>query len=373
MPNGHATDADIAGIPSWVPRAALNYLAHTEAGTSIRALARRAGCHASTVSRQVRACEARRDDLLVDEALRRLGRVVRTDVGKGFSSKETPMAPQDDRTSPDTEPTLSEARLNAEALRILRRLAESGAVLAVAAEMDKAVVIRELPGGTSSRTAVVDREIAEAMALNDWIACGAPGRVSRYRMTGAGRVMLGKLLAGAENQALGFAEAPAGFDGAVPAESDEGPRRRIRYGAADSPLVLLARRRDRDGQHFLTPELVRAGERLREDFEMAQLGPRLGQNWDAFLTGAGDAGAGRADPVTGGAGAARARVLGALRDLGPGLGDVVLRCCCFLEGLETAEKKMGWSARSGKIVLRIALQRLKRHYDSLGDAGQMLG
>ena len=52
----------------------------------------------------------------------------------------------------------------------------------------------------------------------------------------------------------------------------------------------------------------------------------------------------------------------ALTDLGPGLGDVVLRCCCHLEGLEAAERRMGWSARSGKIVLRIALQRIAKHY-----------
>ncbi len=64
---------------------------------------------------------------------------------------------------------------------------------------------------------------------------------------------------------------------------------------------------------------------------------------------------------------------GALRELGPGLGDVALRCCCYLEGLERAEKRMGWSARSGKIVLRIALQRLKRHYEELGDAGGLIG
>jgi ribosomal protein L15E len=53
----------------------------------------------------------------------------------------------------------------------------------------------------------------------------------------------------------------------------------------------------------------------------------------------------------------------ALRDLGPGLGDVVLRVCCLHEGIEATERRLGWSARSGKIVLRIALTRLKRHYD----------
>ena len=51
---------------------------------------------------------------------------------------------------------------------------------------------------------------------------------------------------------------------------------------------------------------------------------------------------------------ARDRVALALRDLGPGLGDVALRVCCFLEGIEAAERRMGWAARSGKIVLRIA-------------------
>ena len=48
--------------------------------------------------------------------------------------------------------------------------------------------------------------------------------------------------------------------------------------------------------------------------------------------------------------------------LGPGLSDVVFRVCCFLEGLETVEKRLGWSARSGKVVLKIALERLAAHY-----------
>ena len=35
---------------------------------------------------------------------------------------------------------------------------------------------------------------------------------------------------------------------------------------------------------------------------------------------------------------------------------------------------MGWAARSGKIVLRIALIRLRRHYDdTYGRAGPLIG
>ena len=57
-------------MPDWVPDGARRYLAHVEAGRSIRSLAREAGCHASTVLRQVRRYETRRDDLLIDLALR---------------------------------------------------------------------------------------------------------------------------------------------------------------------------------------------------------------------------------------------------------------------------------------------------------------
>ncbi len=71
--------------------------------------------------------------------------------------------------------------------------------------------------------------------------------------------------------------------------------------------------------------------------------------------------------------AARDRVAAALTDMGPGLSEVALRCCCHLEGLEAAERRLGWSARSGKIVLRIALQRLKRHYETTGSSDRMIG
>lgn len=377
-------------LPEWVPEGAKRYLAHTEAGQPIRDLARGAGCHASTVLRQIRRVEMRRDDPLVDAALTALAEAhypsahTRAGLrrGAGSSPKDMPQM-KTPASFPDAAPDTE--MLDSEAVRILRRLCDSGAVLAVAEDMPKAVVVRDDGAGAGARTAVVDCSIAQAMALKGWIACDNPGRISRYHITAAGRAALNRMLAKAENRAraasdTGFAEAQAPFAAGSGTRSGEAGHcdgddrsRRVRYTQVESPLILLARRRDRDGQPFLDDTLVQAGERLREDFELAQMGPRVAQNWDRFLTG-GDRGGVAAD---GGVGsrpsAARDRVARALSDLGPGLSDVVLRCCCHLEGLEQAERRMGWSARSGKIVLRIALQRLRRHYDSLSGSDRMIG
>lgn len=131
---------------------------------------------------------------------------------------------------------------------------------------------------------------------------------------------------------------------------------------AESPLALLARRKGSDGRSFLSDEEVMAGERLRDDFEKAHMGPRLSQNWERFMTAGVRGGITPTDSIRPGPEAARSRVTGALSALGPGLSDVVLRCCCMLEGLEATERRLGWSARSGKVVLKIALGRLAQHY-----------
>lgn len=346
-------------IPDWVPEAVQAYLAHTSAGCSLRALAKQVGRHPSTLLRQVRRVENLRDDQLVDSALRRLATgfphtATATDV-----NKDMPM------TAQTTIP--SDAKIEREARRILRRLAEPGACLALADGMENAVVVRDAADGQTVRTAVVERPVAEAMALRDWIVKSGGGKVLRYRITPAGRGALKRLLAQEESRRVGnpgseFGEQHREYD--YREVSEDGRRRRVRFNLAESPLLTLARRRDKDGVPFLSEDLVAAGERLREDFELAQMGTRVAQNWERFLTGGGDrggfdAGTGPASGPTD----ARQRVQEALADLGPGLGDVAVRCCCFLEGLETAEKRMGWSARSGKIVLRIALQRLRQHYE----------
>jgi len=355
---------------TWIPKSAIHYLEHTVTGQSLREIARATGCHASTVMRRVRRCENLRDDPLVDGALDRLG-ARRPHIADAPFQSEGPLnmtANNAARITAEDDPQMA-----GKALRALRRMAESGAVMAVAKDMEKAVVVRDLPGGASTPTTVVDREVAEVLALNEWISGEAFGRVARYRITGMGRSALKRLIAEIDGQ--GMAEDAQPFAAQHRDMTGDSGAHRSRYNLAESPLAALARRRDKSGQPFLPDDLVAVGERLREDFELSQMGPRVAQNWESFLTGpAASRSTAQGDTRSDSAEAARARVRDALSDLGPGLGDVALRCCCFLEGIETTEKKMGWSARSGKIVLRIALQRLKRHYeDRHGKFGPMIG
>jgi hypothetical protein len=337
-----------SGLPAWLPEAARHYLHHTADGQPIRALARQAQVHASTVLRQVRRLEALRDDPLIDEALRLLSAQGRTG------------------SLPATE------MLETEAARVLRRLVEPGAVLAVAREMETAVIVRDDGQGGTQRIGTVARSVAQAMALSDWMASDDPqARVIRYRITAAGRNELRRLTTTGSRR--GMDEAPTRFRGAAEEDDHEGDDRirHMRSILGESPLATLARRRDREGAVFLSRELVAAGERLREDFEIAQAGSRTTQDWARFLTGPIDLGHPSRDQ---GSSAAADRLARALADLGPGLGDVALRFCCQLEGLESIESRMGWAARSGKIVLRIALQRLARHYaQTLGQFGPMIG
>ncbi|MDO5706352.1 MAG: DUF6456 domain-containing protein, partial [Paracoccus sp. (in: a-proteobacteria)] len=336
---GHHPDAAEDRRSADLPDDARLYLRHVEKGESIRSLARELGCHASTILRRIRKFEARRDDPLIDRALDR-----GTDGAR-----------------------LDEEQI----LRALRRLAEPGALLAVAEGMDKAIVTRD-----GIRTAIIQRHLAESMALNGWVAQIGSGRIMSYAIVPAGREALRSMMNRAPGRALPrgddfhdaepVGDAPEGDIGPEAAQRhriweertirdpDDDRRRRARVNIAESPLLVLARRRDNEGRPFLTPGQVAAGERLREDFELAQMGPRVTQNWDRFMTSGIDVSR-SAGGYRGGSDSARDRVATALRDLGPGMGDIVLRVCCFLEGIELTERRLGWSARSGKIVLRLAL------------------
>ncbi len=387
---GCAPGPDQGPVPGWLPEHAAAYLAHVAGGATLRAIARAKGCSASTVMRQVRKVEAWRDDPLIDEALERLARG-RQATGAGTITSEEHAMTQQTAKAQSALGDESEARIEREARRILRRLCEKGAFLAVAPTMEKAVVLREVAPGRQNRIAVVEREVAHAFALKEWIACDRAGKIACYAITAVGRAALKRLLTEERMArgpqpvaAAGFAEAPSAFQAPFQEQhrffaerevmAEDGSSRRLRFNLAESPLSVLGRKRDRDGVAYLTPDLVEAGERLREDFELAQMGPRVAQNWERFLT----AGGGRGQMQPGRSGAegpqdARIRVAKAMEALGPGLSDIVFRICCFLEGLETAEKRLGWSARSGKVVLKIALERLAQHYGIGGGIGAGAG
>lgn len=142
----------------------------------------------------------------------------------------------------------------------------------------------------------------------------------------------------------------------------EGRKRKVRLNAAESPLNWLAQRKDRAGKPFLAPEQVEAGERLRRDFTSAGMTPRMTPGYDGVPISAGGSrvflGLNPAEAQL----SARKRFVQALGSVGPELSDVLLRVCCFLEGIGEAERQLDWPARSGKIVLRIALDRLAFHY-----------
>ena len=140
MTKMHAAAEAIRALPKWVPPAARHYLAHTENGLSIRELARNAGVHASTILRQVRRFETRRDDPLVDDALRRLGAAGAPPGAADIPEEVAPM-----NGGFESCPVPSEETIHREAARVLRRMTEPGACLAIAKDMEKAVVVRGRP------------------------------------------------------------------------------------------------------------------------------------------------------------------------------------------------------------------------------------
>lgn len=143
--------------------------------------------------------------------------------------------------------------------------------------------------------------------------------------------------------------------------TEEGPRqgvgprvrrRSVTVNLAESPLSWLHAR------GHLDDRLFDAGERLRSDYERAQLPPSITMRWDpvrARTTGDGLTPSERQL-------AARQRFDGAMAEAGKGLQDVLWRVVCACESLPAAEKSLDWPARSGKLVLRLALDRVADFY-----------
>lgn len=134
------------------------------------------------------------------------------------------------------------------------------------------------------------------------------------------------------------------------------PRSRSRSATvnlAESPLTWLHARGHISDRQF------DAGERLRADWERAQLAPSITMRWDPVRVSGGGGGNLTASERQA---AARERFHAAVDHAGADLADVLWRVVCAGEGLPDAERALGWPARSGKLVLRIALDRLAGFY-----------
>lgn len=129
-------------------------------------------------------------------------------------------------------------------------------------------------------------------------------------------------------------------------------RLRVTVNLAESPLAWLVRR-----GHVCAAQFE-AGERLRGDFMRAGQAQRITMRWDAAPP---SPNSGAPDPSTSQI-AARQRFDAAVAAAGPGHADVLWHVVCLGEGLETAERAMGWPSRAGKLVLALALDRLVAHY-----------
>lgn len=136
--------------------------------------------------------------------------------------------------------------------------------------------------------------------------------------------------------------------------------RTVKVNLAESPLSWLHAR-----GHLSDRQLL-AGEKLRYDYEAANIGPRITMTWDAAPIGR----TRRASPAIIESServlSAKDRFDGAIALLGNDLADIAWRVICAGEGVSIAERAMGWPTRSGKLVLRIALDRLAGFYRIAG-------
>jgi len=129
--------------------------------------------------------------------------------------------------------------------------------------------------------------------------------------------------------------------------------RSVTVNLTESPLRWLHARGHLDDRQF------GAGELLRADWERAQLSPGVTMRWDPVrVQGGGERGLDTTERQI----AAKARFDGAVAAAGPGLSDVLWRVVCAGEALLAAERALAWPARSGKLVLKFALDRVADFY-----------
>ncbi|WOE74278.1 DUF6456 domain-containing protein [Alterisphingorhabdus coralli] len=130
---------------------------------------------------------------------------------------------------------------------------------------------------------------------------------------------------------------------------------------AESPVSWLYARGHLSRRQF------DAGEALRNDWERAQFDGMTTMNWSAMIDSGQRRGPAEHLEPSEYAMAARRRFEEALAAAGRDMNDLCWRVVCACESIPTVEKDLGWPARSGKLVLRMALDRVADYYRIAGE------
>ncbi len=246
-------------------------------------------------------------------------------------------------------------------LALLRALARPGA-LAAWSGTGAGRVLTMPPLASGGGCASVPAGVVED-SISAGLLASQAGAQDEVTITPAGRAWLRRQLASDDPFLTQHRELRAIARAAKSGGPAEGP---LRVNDAESPLSWLRQRKDRDGAPILDDKQYEAGERLRQDYTFAALGPRVTANWSSMAPAdrqrraSAPAGAMRDDVI-----AAKSRVARAIAATGPELGRMLMDVCCLLKGIEAAEAGQGLPRRSGKVVLQLALTALARHYGLL--------
>ncbi|MGK2740266.1 DUF6456 domain-containing protein [Tepidicaulis sp. LMO-SS28] len=254
---------------------------------------------------------------------------------------------------------LAEGDVQREAMRLFRRLGEEGAFLTRISEEQAGLFVKR----NNWRRPVLTcpwHYVGEFLR-RDWVERqssapqGEAPPLTLYRLTDAGRAFLTRTFAPedafrAQHQ-LREKRAVSGGEG-----------RHVTVNSGEDTLGWLRRRKGPDGRPLISAAQYEAGEKFCRDFTLGGLTPHVTKDWSLVLP----ADRQRRGPPSGlpgdGAMAARRRFAKAVEEVGPGLSDVLIAVCCHLQGLEMAERDLGWPRRAGKLVLTLALDRLAAHY-----------
>lgn len=146
-------------------------------------------------------------------------------------------------------------------------------------------------------------------------------------------------------------------DGRNPASAQREPV----INLSESPISWLHAR------GYLTRRQYDAGEALRNDWERAQFDGMATMRWSAPTDSSKRRGPAEHLEPSEYAMAARQRFDEALAAAGRDMNDLCWRVICACETIPTVEKDFGWPVRSGKLVLRMALDRIADYYRISGE------